>query len=79
MISVPLHWLVFICLLVCLTGIFFVWIWYESIRRRREKHSIRNRLRCRVCCMDFEDRSPDPLAKCPRCGSLNERSAPLTL
>lgn len=76
MISIPLHWLVFVCLFVCLAGIFFVWIGYEGVRRSRAKRSVRNRLRCAVCCMEFEDRSPESLAKCPRCGSLNERSSP---
>jgi len=78
MISLPLEWLVFICLSVFLAGIFFVWIGYEVARRKSASRAVRHRLRCAVCCMEFEDRSSDPLAACPRCGSLNERLRPVT-
>ncbi|MEI6034472.1 MAG: hypothetical protein WCS65_09360 [Verrucomicrobiae bacterium] len=78
MISLPLEWLVFTCLLVFLIGIFFFWISYEVVRRVDASRSVRNRLRCPICCMEFEDRSPHPLAKCPRCGSLNERVKPVS-
>ena len=76
MIPIELSWLVFVCLLVFLAGIFFVWIGYEVARRKASNRSVRNRLRCRVCSMDFGDDSPSTLATCPRCGSLNERIKP---
>ncbi|MCK9589557.1 MAG: hypothetical protein WC076_10210 [Terrimicrobiaceae bacterium] len=76
MIPIELSWLVFICLLVFLSGIFFVWISYEVVRRQKANRALRNRLRCRVCSMEFADDSPDVLATCPRCGSLNERAKP---
>ncbi|MEI6071785.1 MAG: hypothetical protein WCS31_08325 [Verrucomicrobiae bacterium] len=73
MIPIHLEWLVFICLLVFLAGVFLFWAGYEAARRREARHAVRNRLRCQVCCMEFEDCSPNPLATCPRCGRLNER------
>jgi hypothetical protein len=76
MIPISLSWLVFICLLVFLAGIFFVWIGYELARRQQARRSIHNLLRCRVCSMEFSDESTDSLAKCPRCGSQNERQSP---
>ncbi|MEI6278254.1 MAG: hypothetical protein WCQ16_02580 [Verrucomicrobiae bacterium] len=78
MIPIHLEWLAFVCLLIFLAGIFFVWIGYEVVRRRRDRHAVRHRLRCPVCCMEFEDPSPTPLAVCPRCGSLNERVKPVS-
>lgn len=76
MIRIDLPWLVFACLLVFLAGIFLFWISWEILRRQRAASSIRHRLRCSVCCMDFSDPSRNLLATCPRCGSLNERSKP---
>jgi hypothetical protein len=73
MIFIQLEWMVFVCLFVFLAGIFFFWTGYEMVRRRRARRALRSRLRCPVCCMEFEDPSPNPLATCPRCGSLNER------
>lgn len=76
MIEISLEWLAFACLLTVLVGILFVWVGYEFARRRRERQAVRLRLRCRVCCMDFEDRGASELAVCPRCGALNERVSP---
>jgi len=73
-IPILLQWLVFVCLLVFLCGIFFVWFCYEMSRRARERRAVRDRLRCAVCRMEFADRTTDPLATCPRCGSRNERA-----
>jgi len=76
MIHIELSWLVFTCLLVFLSGIFCVWISYELVRRQKANRALRNRLRCRVCSLEFSDDSPHALATCPRCGSLNERVKP---
>ena len=76
MSRIELSWLVFVCLLVFLSGIFFVWIGYEIARRRASRRSLKRRLRCRVCSMEFSDDSTDDLPACPRCGSLNERIKP---
>jgi rRNA maturation endonuclease Nob1 len=43
------------------------------VRRVRENRSRQYRIRCAVCGMEFEDRTPAILPRCPRCGSLNER------
>lgn len=77
MIRIELPWLVFVCLLVFLSWIFFVWISYEIARRQSAKRSLRHRLRCPVCSMEYEEDSRSPLATCPRCGSLNERTKPV--
>jgi hypothetical protein len=76
MIPIDLSWLVFVCLLVFLSGIFSVWISYEFVRRHRVQRALRLRLRCPVCSMEYEDPSRHDLATCPRCGSLNERAKP---
>ena len=73
MINLELPWLVFVYLLVFLVAIFFVWIAYEMVRRFRERNSLRHRLQCGICGMEYEDRSTEELPHCPRCGSLNER------
>lgn len=76
MIPIELPWLVFVCLFVILAGIFFIWACYEIGARNRAAHERRHRLRCALCNMEFADPSGDPLPRCPRCGSLNERRAP---
>lgn len=73
MIRLSLPGLVFVYLLVFLATIFVIWIGYEMARRFREGRSQRHRLRCAICSMEFEDRTPTVLPRCPRCGSLNER------
>jgi rRNA maturation endonuclease Nob1 len=73
MIRVDLAGLVIIYVMVFLAAILTVWIAYEMVRRVRESRSRRYRLRCAVCGMEFEDRTPAILPRCPRCGSLNER------
>jgi hypothetical protein len=74
MIRLPsLTLLVFIYLFLFLAVVFFVWISYEWQRKRREKLLLRNRLRCTICALEFEDVSNTLLPRCPRCGSLNER------
>jgi rRNA maturation endonuclease Nob1 len=73
MIRINLAELVFAYLLVFLAAILAVWIAYEMVRRVRENRSRQYRIRCAVCGMEFEDRTPATLPRCPRCGSLNER------
>ncbi|MFZ4598027.1 MAG: hypothetical protein ACOYNN_05225 [Terrimicrobiaceae bacterium] len=73
MIRIELPWLVFVCLLVFLAGILGVWILVEAGRRRRATRDLRYRLRCSVCSLEYEDRSPEPIPTCPRCGFRNER------
>lgn len=73
MIRVSLTLLIFIYLAAFLTIIFALWIWHECLRTRRERHAVRHRVRCAICSFEFEDASGEPLPRCPRCGSLNER------
>ena len=73
MIRVELPVLVFIYLFVFLAAIFSIWIVYEWLRQRREKRNLRYRVQCTICASIFEDRTSSLLARCPRCGSLNER------
>lgn len=73
MIRVDLSQLVFIYLFLFVSFVCFVWLTYEWGKQRREKLALRNRLRCNICGLEFEDATPTPLPRCPRCGSLNER------
>jgi DNA-directed RNA polymerase subunit RPC12/RpoP len=75
MIRVELPVLIFIYLFVFLAAIFSLWIVYEWIRQRREKELLRYKVQCTICASIFEDRTEDSLPRCPRCGSLNERSS----
>lgn len=74
MIRVSLSLLVFIYLFVFLTIVFALWFWSGWMRSRREKIALRHRLRCKLCAFEFEDSTGTLLPRCPRCGSLNERS-----
>lgn len=73
MIPVTLGELVFLCLGALLAGIFGAWIISESRRRRRESLAFRGVLRCTMCGCEFEDPAGAELARCPRCGTMNER------
>lgn len=73
MFRVSLTTLIFIYLAVCLSAIFLVWIVRNMRRIRREKDTLRHRLRCTLCAFEFEDPTDTLLPRCPRCGSLNER------
>ena len=75
-IRVSLALLVTIYLLLFLAAVFLLWIVGEWNRRRRERRSLRYRLRCVICAFEFEDRTDALLPRCPRCGSLNERFKP---
>ncbi len=73
MIRANLADLVFIYLFTFLITVFFAWLSYEWKKQRRDKLALRNRLRCGMCGLSFEDASSEELPRCPRCGSLNER------
>ena len=75
MIRVPLTAIVFLYLFVFLAVIAAVWIADQWHLRRRVRHALQFRLRCAICGFEFEDRSPDSLPNCPRCGRPNERVA----
>ena len=73
MIRVSLGVLVFICLSGMLVGIFGAWLIFEWRRQRRERKAFQDIYRCGTCGCEFEEVTDEVLAKCPRCGSLNER------
>jgi len=75
MIQASLTMLVFVYLGVFLALIFGNWIVWNIGRLRSERQALRHRLRCAICSFEFEDRSGETLPRCPRCGSLNERTA----
>jgi hypothetical protein len=62
--------LVFVYLGIFLALIFGNWIVWNIGRLRRERQALRHRLRCALCSFEFDDLLP----RCPRCGSLNERT-----
>lgn len=73
MIRVSLTQLIFVYLF-CFSGLIFgLWGYFWLQRKRRERLALQNRLRCTICACEFEDASSDPLPRCPRCGSRNER------
>ncbi|HEX4085960.1 MAG TPA: hypothetical protein VHY22_13685 [Chthoniobacteraceae bacterium] len=74
MIHTSLTMMVFVYLGIFLTVIFSNWIVWNIGRLRRERRALRHRLRCAICSFEFEDGSSDLLPRCPRCGSLNERT-----
>jgi hypothetical protein len=74
MIRVSLSMLVFVYLGTFLALIFSNWIFWNVGRLRRERQALRHRLRCALCAFEFQDLSDDLLPRCPRCGSLNERT-----
>ena len=74
MIRASLTMLVFVYLGVFLALIFANWIVWSISRLRRERQALHHRLRCSLCSFEFEDSSTDSLPRCPRCGSLNERT-----
>ena len=73
MIRVELPVLVFIYLFVFVAALFSLWILQEWHRAKREKQTLRYRVRCTICATIFEDRTNVSLPRCPRGGSLNER------
>lgn len=73
MIPVGLGHLVFYCLGGMLAGIFGAWLISEWRRQRREHLAFRHILRCTLCGCEFDDRTDELLARCPRCSTLNER------
>lgn len=74
MIRLSLATLVFLYLFSFVSVILGVWITSGYRRSQREKLALRFRLRCVICAFEFSDETRSLLPRCPRCGSLNERS-----
>ncbi len=73
MIPVSLSALVFIYLGAMVALIFLAWIVSEWQRQRRERLAVGHVLKCPACGCQYQDDSPEPLPRCPRCGDRNER------
>lgn len=73
MIPVSLSMLVLISLALMLGPVFAAWLLNEFRRSRRERAAFRHVLRCTLCGFDYQDQSQEVLARCPRCGRVNER------
>jgi hypothetical protein len=74
MMRASLTMLVFVYLGGFLALIFGNWIIWNISRLRHERQALRHRLKCMLCSFEYEDPSSDELPRCPRCGSLNERT-----
>ena len=73
MIPISLSYLVLLYLVIMLGPIFFVWLFNEWRRQRRERAAFQHVMRCSLCAFEFADITSTLLPRCPRCGSLNER------
>ena len=74
MIRASLTQMIFVYLGSFLALIFANWIIWNISRLRVERQALQHRLRCALCSFEFQDLSGDLLPRCPRCGSLNERT-----
>ena len=73
MIRVTLPVLVLLYVTLLLATVLGAWIYYGWRRHRRERAAFRGIIRCTRCGFEFEDKSAEALAACPRCGGMNER------
>lgn len=73
MIRVSFGVLTLILLCMMLGPIFVAWVFNEYRRTLRERDAFRHVLHCSICGFEFEDRTAEPLPRCPKCGSANER------
>jgi hypothetical protein len=74
MIRASLTTMVFAYLCGFLALIFGNWIVWNIGKLRSERRALRGRLRCALCSFEYQDETDDMLPRCPRCGSLNERT-----
>ena len=73
MIPVSLTNLLFIPFLFTLVAIFLASVYYSARRETPKVKGARERIyRCAVCRHVYVDSRDVPLARCPRCGCLNE-------
>ena len=73
MIRVALPFLALLYVALLLATVLGAWLFYGWTRHRRERAAFQNLLRCTCCGFEFEDKSSEPLAACPRCNGMNER------
>jgi rubrerythrin len=73
MIRVALPNLIFIPFLFTLVAVFLASVYYSARGETRKVKGARARIyRCAVCYHVYVDSRDVPLARCPRCGCLNE-------
>ena len=73
MIRVALPYLIFIPFLFTLVAVFLASVYYSARRETPKIKGARARIyRCAVCFHVYVDSRDVPLARCPRCGCLNE-------
>lgn len=74
MIHVTLPGFFFLYLVMLVGGIACVWLTGEIARMREARRLRKSRTLCRVCGVIYEDRTQNPLPRCPHCSHPNERS-----
>jgi hypothetical protein len=71
--QLPLPQLVLLPLVFALVALFAGWVYYAARRNARHVRTSHARIyRCSVCQHVYVDARDVPLARCPRCGCLNE-------
>jgi hypothetical protein len=71
--QLPVPSLLFVPLVFALVGLFVCWVYYAARRNARRIRVSHARIyRCSVCQHVYVDARDVPLARCPRCGCLNE-------
>jgi hypothetical protein len=73
MIRIELPTLIFIYLYLAVIVIGGLWFLDSWRSQKRKKQALRYTVRCTICASIFEDKTNEPLPRCPRCGCLNER------
>jgi hypothetical protein len=73
MIRIELPTLIFIYLYLAVIVIGGLWFLDSWRSQKRKKQTLRYTVRCTICASIFEDKTTEPLPRCPRCGCLNER------
>jgi hypothetical protein len=69
----PLPNLFLLPLVFALVALFACWVYYAARRNARHIRTSQTRIyRCSVCQHVYVDARDVPLARCPRCGCLNE-------
>ena len=74
MIRVSLTQIIVVYLLIILAILFAIWMGTDYLRKRREKNARKHKIICTICGVMYEDKTENPLPKCPHCGSVNERT-----
>ena len=74
MIETSLTNVIVLYLMVTLAPVAVLWTFQVIRRRHRDKKRRKFHIVCGICGVPFDDRSTNPLPKCPHCGSLNERN-----